>query len=309
MSLAFVFPGQGSQAVGMLNKLAEASALVSDTYAQASAVLGFDLWDIVQNGPKEKLDNTEITQPALLAAGVACWRVWQDKSGIIPEFMAGHSLGEYTALVCAGAITFTDAVKLVSARARFMQAAVPVGEGAMAAILGLEDPVVQELCDECAQGEVLQAVNFNSPGQVVIAGSNSAVARALSVAKDKGAKLALLLPVSVPSHCQLMQPAAQQLAKEIQQVEFNAPQIKVINNVDVNIEQQADNIRDALVRQLYQPVRWVETVRTMLDQGVTHIVECGPGKVLMGLNKRIDKNIKHSVLNDTASLQELLENV
>ncbi len=307
MSLAFVFPGQGSQSVGMLKELAEEYPEVQATFKEASATLGYDLWDIVQNGPAEKLNQTDITQPAMLSAGVAVWRIWLARGGEKPGIMAGHSLGEYTALVCAGALDFADAVKLVAERGRLMQDAVPAGEGAMAALLGLEDEVVVQVCQEAAEGEVLSAVNFNSPGQVVVAGQKSAVERALKVAKDKGAKRALLLPVSVPSHCALMKPAAEKLALILAQVEIREPAIPVINNADVQAESRADNIRAALVRQLDSPVRWVETVRKMADEGVDRLIECGPGKVLAGLNKRIAREMTAQAVYDPSSLARALQ--
>lgn len=307
MSLAFVFPGQGSQSVGMLKELAEQYSEVEATFKEASEVLAYDLWEIVQNGPAEKLNQTDVTQPAMLSAGVAVWRIWQAKGGAKPVMMAGHSLGEYTALVCAGALDFADAVKLVAERGRLMQTAVPTGEGAMAAILGLEDDAVRQVCEEAAEGEVLSAVNFNSPGQVVVAGQKTAVERALKVAKDKGAKRALLLPVSVPSHCALMKPAAEKLAVILAQVEIREPAIPVINNVDVQTENGADEIRAALVKQLHSPVRWVETIRKMADDGVDRLIECGPGKVLTGLNKRIERGMTAQAVHDPDSLGSALQ--
>lgn len=306
MSLAFVFPGQGSQSVGMLAELAAAYPLVRDTFAEASAALGYDLWQLTQDGPADELNQTHITQPAMLTAGVAAWRVWQEKNGKTPMMMAGHSLGEYTALVCAGTLSFADGVALVAERGRYMQEAVPAGTGAMAAILGLEDAQVVEACNSAAQGQVVSAVNFNSPGQVVIAGHAAAVERAMAVAKAMGAKRALPLPVSVPSHCALMQPAADRLADRLAGVSLQAPQIPVINNVDVAVAVEAAAIRQALARQLYSPVRWVETVRKMAADGVDALVECGPGKVLVGLNKRIVKDMKTFAIFDTASLDEAL---
>ncbi len=307
MSLAFVFPGQGSQSVGMLKELAEEYPEVQATFKEVSATLGYDLWDIVQNGPAEKLNQTDITQPAMLSAGVAVWRIWQARGGEKPSVMAGHSLGEYTALVCAGALDFADAVKLVAERGRLMQDAVPAGEGAMAALLGLDDEVVVQVCEEAAEGEVLSAVNFNSPGQVVVAGQKSAVERALKVAKDKGAKRALLLPVSVPSHCALMKPAAEKLALILTQMEIREPAIPVINNADVQAESRADSIRAALVRQLHSPVRWVETISKMADEGVDRLIECGPGKVLTGLNKRIAREMTAQAVYDPDSLSRALK--
>ncbi len=306
MTTAFVFPGQGSQSVGMMQKMADTYPLVQKVFSDASSVLNIDLWDIVSNGPDEKINSTDITQPVMLAAGYATWRVWKEAGGASPAVMAGHSLGEYTALVCAGAIEIKDAIKLVSARGRYMQEAVPAGAGAMAAILGLDDDVVISLCADASQNEVVQAVNFNSPGQVVIAGHKSAVERAAELAKAKGAKRAVLLPVSVPSHCQLMKPAAERLAKDLESINIVSPVIPVINNVDVAKATDAHAIRAALARQLYQPVRWVETIQHMANTGVTTIVECGPGKVLVGLNKRIDKGLNHAAIVDSESLQAQL---
>lgn len=306
MSVAFVFPGQGSQSVGMLAELAAAFPQVSETFAEASAALGYDLWQLVQDGPVEELNKTHITQPAMLAAGIAVWRIMQAKGCAAPAVVAGHSLGEYSALVAAGVLNFADAVKLVAERGRLMQEAVPAGQGAMAAILGLDDAVVVGVCDAAAQGDVVSAVNFNSPGQVVIAGSAGAVERAIEGAKAAGAKRALPLPVSVPSHCALMKPAAEQLAAQLAGINVAAPLIPVINNVDVSTASDADAIRDALVRQLYSPVRWVETVQKMAQDGVTTLVECGPGKVLVGLNKRIEKSMNAVAVFDAASLEAAL---
>lgn len=306
MSLAFVFPGQGSQSVGMLAEMAETYPLVQETFGSASEVLGFDLWNLVQEGPAEELNQTHITQPAMLSAGVAVWRIWQEKGGATPAVMAGHSLGEYSALVAAGAIQFEDAVAVVADRGRFMQEAVPAGEGAMAAILGLDDDKVVSICTNAAMDEVVSAVNFNSPGQVVVAGSSAAVDRAVSLAKEEGAKRALKLPVSVPSHCALMIPAAEKLATRLNDITISAPAIPVINNVDVVATDNRDDIRDALVRQLHNPVRWVETVLKMSGDGVDKLFECGPGKVLVGLNKRIDRNMAASALFDVAGLEQAL---
>ena len=269
-------------------------------------MLGYDLYAIVSDGPQEKLNSTDITQPAMLAAGVATWRIWNKQGGQQPHVMAGHSLGEYTALVCAGAMEFTDAIKLVASRGEYMQQAVPAGSGAMAAILGLDDDAVRAVCSEAAGNETVEAVNFNSPGQVVVAGNKSAVERATELAKEKGAKRAVILPVSVPSHCQLMKTAADKLASDLEQIEIRRPAISVINNVDVKIETDPDAIRHALVRQLYQPVRWVEIIQSMAGNQVTRILECGPGKVLMGLNKRIDKSLAHAALTDTDNMSQEL---
>lgn len=304
--LAIVFPGQGSQSVGMLAELAGAHPEVRATFAEASSVLDYDLWALVQNGPEADLNQTDRTQPAMLAAGVAVWRVWSRLGGATPAFMAGHSLGEYTALVCAGSLAFADGIRLVAERGRRMQEAVPAGIGAMAAILGLDDDQVREACSAAAQDEVVQAVNFNSPGQVVIAGHKAAVDRACEGAKAMGAKRAVPLAVSVPSHSSLMQPAAQAFAATLAATEIEAPQIPVIHNADVAAYTESAAIRDALIRQIYNPVRWVETIRFLGAQGVSRIVEAGPGKVLAGLNKRIDKNITSLAAFDSASLAEAL---
>ncbi|HEY5603407.1 MAG TPA: ACP S-malonyltransferase [Gammaproteobacteria bacterium] len=291
MSLGFLFPGQGSQSLGMLAPLAEAYPVVQQTFATASDVLGFDLWRLVQNGPEDKLNETQNTQPALLCASVATWRVWNEKQGPQPVVMAGHSLGEYSALVCSGAIAFEDAVMLVAKRGEYMQQAVPAGEGAMAAILGLADEQVKAACHDAAQGEVVNAVNFNAPGQVVIAGKTAAVDRAVELCKAAGAKRAVKLAVSAPSHCRLMEPAAERLMALLESIKIQPPLIPVINNVDVASETAADKIRDALKRQLCNPVRWVETIQKMHADGVDRLIECGPGKVLAGLNKRIEKSM------------------
>ena len=305
--LSFVFPGQGSQSVGMLADLANAFPLVGETFAEASAALGFDLWRLVQGGPAEALNLTHNTQPAMLTAGVAVWRVWAKEGGGAPDYLAGHSLGEYTALVAGGAIDFADAVRLVAERGRLMQSAVPEGTGAMAAILGLDDDQVRAACAQAASGDVVEAVNFNSPGQVVIAGHADAVARAMEAAKAAGAKRAVPLPVSVPSHCALMRPAAEQLAQRLASVAIRVPQIPVLHNVDVGVAATADEVRDRLARQLHCPVRWVETVRRLAAEGTTLIVEAGPGKVLAGLNKRIDKDLESVAVYDPASLAAALE--
>lgn len=307
-SLAFVFPGQGSQAIGMLGDIGRSRPEIKKTFDEASEALGFDLWDLVQNGPEAELNETQNTQPAMLAAGVAVWRVWQTV-GPRPALMAGHSLGEYTALTCAGALDFATSIAVVAERARLMQEAVPAGQGAMAAVLGLEDQVVMEVCKQAAQGEVVAAVNFNAPGQVVIAGTVSAVERAVTLSKERGAKRAVSLPVSVPAHCELMRPAAEQLAVRLRQIDLRVPEIPVIQNADVKIHDSPASIGDALVRQLYLPVRWVESVQTLAQREVTTIVECGPGKVLAGLNKRIDKGITALSLFDETSLLAVLNAV
>ena len=306
MSFAIVFPGQGSQSVGMLAALADEFTIVKDTFAEASSVLNYDLWELVQEGPADKLNSTDVTQPAMLAAGIACWRVWLEKGGAQPDVVAGHSLGEYTALTAAGSLNFVDAIALVQTRGQLMQSAVPAGEGAMAAILGLDDDAVRSVCEKAAENDVVEAVNFNSPGQVVVAGSKGAVERAIVLAKEAGAKRALLLPVSVPSHCALMQAAAEQLDETLAGISIQSPVIPVINNVDVMTETSHEAIRDALVRQLYQPVRWVESVQKMSNMGVTKLIECGPGKVLVGLNKRIDKQIAAAAVFDPDSLTAAL---
>ena len=305
---AMVFPGQGSQAIGMLAELAEHYPIVTETFAQASDVLGYSLWDLVQNGPEEELNKTWKTQPALLAASVAIWRVWQEKQGKMPQMMAGHSLGEYSALVCAGVIDFAAAIKLVELRGQLMQEAVPAGAGAMYAIIGLDNDAIAKACEEAAQGQVVSPVNFNSPGQVVIAGNKEAVERAGALCKEAGAKRALPLAVSVPSHCALMKPAADKLAVALQEIEFKQPEIQVVNNVDVKAQTDANAIRDALVRQLYNPVRWTETVEFIADKGITQLLEIGPGKVLTGLTKRISKEMNAAAVNDIASLDAALGN-
>lgn len=306
MSLAFIFPGQGSQSVGMLKDLSENFSEVSATFKEASDALGYDLWSVIQEGPAEKLNSTDVTQPAMLASGVATWRVWQAKGGAMPAMMAGHSLGEYTALVCAGSLDFIDAVKLVSQRGQFMMQAVPAGTGAMAAILGMEDELVRQVCLDVAQGEVLEAVNYNSPGQVVVAGNKAAIERVCVLAKEKGAKRVLELPVSVPSHCALMKPAAEQLAEVLNTISFKIPSIPVFNNVDVVAAESEADIRDALKRQLFSPVRWVETIEKMSANGADQFIECGPGKVLIGLNKRINKALTSAALLDTATIEAAL---
>jgi [acyl-carrier-protein] S-malonyltransferase len=309
MTFAAIFPGQGSQSVGMLSELAQQYSLVQQTFAEASDALGFDLWDMVQNGPDTDLNSTHNTQPAMLSAGVAVWRIWNESGAPQPAAMAGHSLGEFTALVCSGAMDFSDAVKLVAERGRLMQEAVPEGQGAMAAILGLDDAVVISVCEKAAEGDVVQAVNFNSPGQVVIAGSAAAVDRAIQVAADEGAKKAIKLPVSVPSHCDLMKPAAEKLAEKLTQIEIATPSIPVIHNVDVTSHSDADAIRNALSMQLYRPVRWVETVQKLAADGMSDMVEMGPGKVLMGLIRRIDRSVTCTPVQDPAGLDKALEKI
>ncbi|WP_018625001.1 ACP S-malonyltransferase [Kangiella aquimarina] len=293
---AFIFPGQGSQAVGMLADLADKYPIIEHTFAEASEALGYDLWQLVQKDEEGKLNQTEFTQPALLTASVALWRLWQQEGGSEPAFLAGHSLGEYSALVAAGVIDLSDAVKLVEARGQFMQLAVPEGTGKMAAIIGLDDEKVRDACAVAAQDEVVEAVNYNSPGQVVIAGSAAAVERAMEACKTAGAKRALPLPVSVPSHCALMRPAADKLAHMLESININTPVIPVINNVDVATETEPKAIKDALIRQLYSPVRWTETVQKLKSEDALNLFECGPGNVLCGLAKRIDRELNASPL-------------
>ncbi len=304
--LAFTFPGQGSQSVGMLDALADEHPIVRRLFEQASHVLSKDLWTIVHKDPNKELGHTHNTQPIMLAAGYAVWMVWKGLGGQIPAWLAGHSLGEYTALVCAEAISFDDAIQLVAKRGELMQTAVPEGVGAMAAILGLEDRQVIKVCADVAQDEIVSAVNFNSEGQVVIAGHADAVDRAISAAKLIGAKRALLLPVSVPSHCDLMRPAAEKFSACLAGVDFKPPKIKLIHNVDIAWHSSPEVIRHVLAEQLYRPVRWVESIKSMYGQGVTRFVECGPGKVLLGLNKRIVKADHHAIF-DPATINALLE--
>lgn len=308
-SLAFFFPGQGSQSLGMLDALAEAHPAVRHTFEEASEALGYDLWSLVSTGPEEALNQTEKTQPAMLAAGIAVWRVWHAMGGRPATLMAGHSLGEYSALVAAESLSLADGVRLAAERGRLMQEAVPAGEGAMAALLGLSDEQVIALCAEEAQGEVLEAVNFNAPGQVVIAGRASAVARAIEAARAAGAKRALPLAVSVPSHCALMRPAAERLAERLADLALALPQVPVLHNASVSAAASVDELRDLLVRQLYSPVRWVETVQAVAGQGVQTAIECGPGKVLAGLCKRIDKTMTTLPLFDPKTLDAALETV
>jgi len=308
MAVAFVFPGQGSQSVGMLKSLAGTEPVVRDTFADASEVLGYDLWKLCQEGPDDALNATERTQPAMLAAGVSVWRVWRKRGGPAPTVMSGHSLGEFTALVCADSLDFRTAVELVRFRGRAMQEAVPAGQGAMAAVLGLEDADVEAACKEAAQNEVVEAVNFNAPGQVVIAGHVTAVKRAIELCKSRGAKRAIDLPVSVPSHSSLMKPAAERLRERLVQTEVRSPLVPEIYTVDVRKHGHPQGIRAALVQQLFSPVRWAETVRRMVASGVTHIVECGPGKVLTGLNRRVErrKEIAVYAVEDSTSIDEAI---
>ncbi|MDE0955134.1 MAG: ACP S-malonyltransferase, partial [Pseudomonadales bacterium] len=300
-NIAFVFPGQGSQSVGMLAELGANHRVVVETFSQASQVLGYDLWELVQHDQSEQLNQTHITQPALLSASVALWRLWLEKGGITPTMLAGHSLGEYSALVCAGALDFSDAIRLVEARGQFMQAAVPPGQGAMAAIIGLDNDAIVLACEVSAQGETVAPVNYNSPGQVVIAGAKLAVERAMVVCKAAGAKRALALPVSVPSHCALMLPAAEKLRTILAGVKMKLPIIPVVHNVDAKLASSSEAIISNLVAQLHQPVLWTQCVESIAASGVDLVVECGPGKVLNGLTKRINKTLQSASINDAAS--------
>jgi len=306
MTKAIVFPGQGSQAVGMLADLYEKYEVVKQTFQEASESLGYDLWSLVSEDADGKLNQTEFTQPALLTSSVAVWRTYVEQGGDKPNYLAGHSLGEYSALVCAGVLSLKDAVKLVEKRGQYMQQAVPAGTGAMAAIIGLADEAIDKACEEAAEGEVVSPVNFNSPGQIVIAGNKAAVERAMELCKEAGAKRALPLPVSVPSHCALMKPAADKLAEDLTALEFNSPEIQVVNNVDVKAESDPEAIKQALIKQLYSPVRWTETFQYFASQGVTESFEFGPGKVLSGLAKRIDKSVSCVSIGDAAGLADIV---
>lgn len=306
MNFAFVFPGQGSQSVGMMAAYGE-STVIRQAFAEASEALGEDLWQMVADGPAEVLAQTVNTQPLMLTAGVAVYREWIARGGALPSLVAGHSLGEYSALVVAGALDFQEAVKLVRLRAQAMQEAVPQGEGAMAALLGLDEAAAVDACAEAAQGEVVSAANLNSPGQIVIAGARAAVERAMAAAKARGAKRAVLLPVSAPFHCALMKPAAERLQQRLADIEVRVPAIPVLNNVDVAVETDPVRIKDALVRQAYSPVRWIETVQEIARGGVTHVFECGPGKVLAGMTKRIEGSLQGAAIADAASLDEVLK--
>lgn len=313
MSFGFVFPGQGSQSIGMLAKLAAAdtagaAAVIRATFDEAAAVLGYDLWQLVQGGPEEQLNSTERTQPAMLVAGVATWRFWRALGGNLPGVVSGHSLGEFTALVCAESLDFRAAVDLVCFRGQVMQEAVPLGTGAVAAILGLDEVKLEEACREAAQGAVVETVNFNAPGQVVIAGHSEAVRRAIEAAKVRGAKRAVLLPVSVPVHSSLMRGAAERLAVRLKDVEIRAPRIRFMSAVDAVVHEQPADIRELLVRQLPSPVRWWDTVRALAATGIAQLIECGPGKVLTGLNRRIEKRpgLEFLALEDPASVEAAL---
>ena len=305
-NLAFVFPGQGSQKIGMLASLASINTVVLDTFSEASEALGYDLWELVQSGEQEAINLTERTQPILLASSVAIWRLWQERSGPSPSLLAGHSLGEWSALVCSGVLGFTNALKIVRARGAYMQEAVPLGVGAMAAILGLDDQAVMDACDTARQGEVVDAVNFNAPGQIVIAGSALAVERAIELCKASGAKRVLPLPVSAPFHTSLMHPAAENLADLVNSTVFSTPQIPVIHNVHAQIESNPDAIKTLMLEQIYKPVMWVDCVKALKAQGVEILVECGPGRVLNGLSKRIDRELTSYATDDLASLENAL---
>lgn len=306
-STAFVFPGQGSQQVGMLAEHAQKSAIVLDTFAQASSMLGYDLWKLVQEGPQEQLNLTENSQPALLASSVAIWRLIQAERAPLPGLLAGHSLGEWSALVCAGVVDFTSAIKLVQLRGRYMQEAVPVGLGSMAAIIGLDDAAITAACNEAAEAEVVSAVNFNSPGQVVIAGHVAAVDRAMALCKARGAKRALPLAVSAPFHTSLMKPAAERLAEHVAEAEFRAPTIPVVHNVNAKVERDPAAIKALIIEQIYAPVQWVACVEQLQSQGVKRVVECGPGKVLGGLIKRIAKPIVCYATDPLTALDEFVQ--
>ena len=304
---AFIFPGQGSQSIGMTADIAGEFDVVAETFAEASEVLSYDLWDVVQNGPEERLGSTEVTQPALLAAGIATWRAWKALGGEDPDVMAGHSLGEYTALVAAGSLSFSDAVGLVARRGQLMQQATPAGSGAMAAVLGLDDDVLVGVCEQASEGQVVSCANFNSPGQVVIAGDKAAVDRACELATEAGARRAIPLAVSVPSHCELMRPAAEALETVLAGIEVGAPGIPVLHNVSTNPAGEPDEVRAALVQQLWRPVRWSDTILRLVADGVERFAECGPGKVLAGLNRRISRPSDTVALTDAAALRTTLE--
>lgn len=306
VNLAFVFPGQGSQSLGMLADLGSEFAVVKSTFDEASAGAGVDLWALSQRGPEEDLNRTENTQPALLAAGVAVWRVWHERGGATPSVLAGHSLGEYTALVCAGALGLRDAAALVAERGRLMQAAVPPGVGAMAAILGGDDAQIAQVCAEVANGEVVAPVNFNAPGQLVIAGNVAAVDRAIARLAELGVRKAVKLAVSVPSHCALMRGAADELAKKFDTLSWSLPKIPVIQNVDAKSCNSVEDIRSALARQLYSPVRWTESVQQLAARGVTRVAECGPGKVLTGLLKRIERTLDGRAIGAPGDMTQAL---
>jgi [acyl-carrier-protein] S-malonyltransferase len=305
-SLAFVFPGQGSQKIGMLAEAASIYPVIQETFAEASQALDYDMWDMVQNGEQETINLTENTQPILLTSSVALWRAWQSEQGLQPSIMAGHSLGEFSALVCAGSLQFADAVRLVRARGQFMQTAVPVGVGAMAAIIGLDDEVINGICADAAQGQCVQAVNYNSPGQVVIAGHKEGVERAIELLKEAGAKRALPLPVSAPFHTDLMKPAGERLAEALADIQIATPEVPVVHNVHAQTEDDPEKIRALLIEQIYSPVKWTSCVETMVEKGIATTVECGPGKVLSGLNKRIHKPLNCLTTEEPETLQKAI---
>lgn len=308
-NLAFVFPGQGSQKIGMLAELASADPVVEQTFAEASEALGYDAWKLVQEGEQDDINLTERTQPILLASSVAIWRLWQEKGGPVPAQFAGHSLGEWSALVCSGVLEFVDAVNIVRARGAFMQEAVPVGVGAMAAILGIADEVILDACASACQNDVVDAVNFNAPGQVVIAGSAAAVDRAIEICKQAGAKRAMTLPVSAPFHTSLMQPAAEQLAELVNGTAFSKPQIPVLHNVHAQAESNPESIKALMLEQIYKPVMWVDCIQALKANGAQIMIECGPGRVLNGLTKRIDRNLTSFSTDDVASLENALTSI
>ncbi len=306
--IGIIFPGQGSQTVGMLSDIASDYPIIQEVYHEASEALGYDLWRLVSEGPAEELDKTTHTQPALLASSYAIWKILFKKSKHKPALLAGHSLGEYSALVCAQAFSFADAIQVVAARGRFMQEAAPTGLGGLAAIVGLDENTVRTICEQAGEGaEIIAPANFNSQGQIVIAGHRAALERALALARQAGAKLAKLLPVSVPAHCALMKPAAERLAQLLETIDIQKPRLPVINNVDVALYSSPEAIRDGLVRQLYLPVRWLEVIHDFINRGITYLVECGPGKVLTGLNRRVGAELTLMHTSDLRSLRELLE--
>ncbi|WP_444893644.1 ACP S-malonyltransferase [Microbulbifer sp. EKSA008] len=305
-ALAFVFPGQGSQKIGMLSEIAQEAPEIQATFAEASNVLGYDLWDLCQNGEQEAINLTQRTQPLLLTSSVALYRMWRSRGGAQPAFMAGHSLGEWSALVCSGVLAFKDAVHLVRERGRLMQEAVPVGEGAMAAIIGLDDAAVEEACAASAEDEIVAAVNYNSPGQIVIAGSSAAVQRAIEACKAAGAKKAMPLPVSAPFHTELMRPAAEKLTPQIEATEFNAPEIPIVHNVHAELESDPEKIKTLMIEQIYRPVRWTACAQKIIGSGVEQMVECGPGKVLSGLIKRVDRSVSCHAIDSPSNFNEAL---
>ncbi|WP_444957916.1 ACP S-malonyltransferase [Microbulbifer sp. ANSA003] len=305
-ALAFVFPGQGSQKIGMLSEIAQEAPEIQATFAEASNVLGYDLWDLCQNGEQEAINLTQRTQPLLLTSSVALYRMWRSRGGAQPAFMAGHSLGEWSALVCSGVLAFKDAVHLVRERGRLMQEAVPVGEGAMAAIIGLDDAAVEEACAVSAEDEIVAAVNYNSPGQIVIAGSSAAVQRAIEACKAAGAKKAMPLPVSAPFHTELMRPAAEKLTPQIEATEFNAPEIPIVHNVHAELESDPEKIKTLMIEQIYRPVRWTACAQKIIGSGVEQMVECGPGKVLSGLIKRVDRSVSCHAIDSPSNFNEAL---